>query len=93
MNKTEFINEIAKKTGFTKKDSTAFINAFIETVQETLSNKESISFIGFGTFKPVIRNARTTKSPATGKVIEVPKKTVAKFYAGKTLSDIVNHTK
>lgn len=90
MNKTEFINEIAKKTGATKKDTTDFVNAFIETVGDTLANNESISFIGFGTFKPVIKKARTMRAPATGQTIEVPEKTVAKFYAGKTLSDKVN---
>ena len=45
--------------------------------------------VGFGTFSTVVREARTGRNPATGKAIKIPKKRVARFKAGKGLSDAV----
>jgi len=39
MNKTELINSIASKSGLSKKNSEAALNAFIASVEEALKNK------------------------------------------------------
>jgi DNA-binding protein HU-beta len=36
LNKTDLINEVAVKTGMTKKDTEKVVNAFFDTVQGTL---------------------------------------------------------
>ena len=48
--KNELSGIIAEKTGSTKKQSTQFIDAFLETVGEQLAKGESVRLIGFGTF-------------------------------------------
>lgn len=51
MSKTELVAAIAEKTGLTKKDSEAAVNAFIGTVTEQLKKGEKVQLIGFGTFE------------------------------------------
>lgn len=89
MNKNELIEAIADKSGLTKKDSKAALEATLETITEVLSNKGEVSLIGFGTFKTVKKDARTAKVPGTNKTVEVPATTGAKFKVGKALKDAV----
>lgn len=87
MNKNEFIDAVADKTGLTKKDSKAALDATLETITEVLSKGDSVSFIGFGTFSVAKRAARTARVPGTGAEVKVPETTVVKFKVGKALKD------
>ena len=89
MNKAEFIDAVAAKAGLSKKDAKGAVDAVLDTITEALVKKESVSFIGFGTFATAERAARTAKVPGTDKTVEVPAKTVAKFKASKALKDAV----
>lgn len=51
MNKTELVESIAQKTGLSKKDSESALNAFLDTVKETLKNDDKIQLVGFGSFE------------------------------------------
>lgn len=66
MNKNEFIDAIATKSGLTKKDAGAALDATLETITETLASGDSVSFIGFGTFSVGSRAARSGVNPSTG---------------------------
>lgn len=85
MNKVELIDAIASKSGLTKKDSKAALEAVLETITETLSKKEQVALVGFGTFYTSERAARTATVPGTDKTVNVAATTVAKFKAGKIL--------
>ena len=89
MNKAEFIDAVAAKTGLSKKDTKAALEASLETITETLAKKETVSFIGFGTFSTSDRAARVARVPGTGAEVQVPATTVAKFKVGKALKDAV----
>ena len=89
MNKNDFIDIVAEKSGLTKKDSKAALDAVLETITETLSKGDSVSFIGFGTFSTSTRDERTARVPATGAEVKVPATKVAKFKVGKALKDAV----
>ena len=73
------------KSGLSKKDAKGAINAVLETITETLSRKEQVSLVGFGTFSVSERAARTAKVPGTDKTVDVAATTFAKFKAGKIL--------
>ena len=90
MNKAEFIDAVAAKAGLSKKDAKGAVDAVFETITEALVKKESVSFIGFGTFAVSERAARTAKVPGTDKTVEVPATTVAKFKVGKALKEAVS---
>ena len=90
MNKAEFIDAIAAKAGLSKKDAKGAVDAVLETITESLVKKDSVSFIGFGTFATADRAARTAKVPGTDRTVDVPATTVAKFKVGKALKEAVS---
>ncbi len=79
MTKTEIIDAVAEKSGLTKKDSKAAVDAVLETITEALVKKDSVAFVGFGTFLVGQRAARVAQVLGTGKTVNVPVTTVAKF--------------
>lgn len=87
MNKTDLINEVAVKTGMTKKDTEKVVNALFDTVQGTLQTGEKVQLIGFGTFEVRQRQARKGRNPQTGQEISIPATKVPAFKAGKALKD------
>jgi DNA-binding protein HU-beta len=87
LNKTDLINEVAVKTGMTKKDTEKVVNAFFDTVQGTLKTGEKVQLIGFGTFEVRQRQARKGRNPQTGQEISIPATKVPAFKAGKALKD------
>lgn len=89
MNKSEFIDAVASKTGLTKKDAGAALDAALETITEALSKGDSVSFIGFGTFSTSKRAARSGVNPSTGAKIQIAESTVAKFKVGAKLKEAV----
>ncbi|MDD5868058.1 MAG: HU family DNA-binding protein [Succinatimonas sp.] len=90
MNKSQLVESIAKKSGLTNKDSAAAVNAFLESVKESLSKGEAVTLIGFGSFLVRDRAARSGRNPRTGKVVDIPAVKVPAFKAGKPLKDAVN---
>ncbi|BBM39125.1 histone family protein DNA-binding protein [Leptotrichia hofstadii] len=89
MSKKEFVDAYAKATGETKKRSEELVNQFLETVEKTLLNGDSVQFVGWGTFEVKERAARTGINPQTKKEIKIPAKKVVKFKVGKKLADSV----
>ncbi len=89
MNKSELIEAIASKSGLTKKDAGAALDAFTSTVTETLSKKDTVALIGFGTFSTSARAARDGVNPSTGAKIKIAATTVAKFKVGAKLKEAV----
>ena len=90
MNKIEFIDAVASKTGLTKKDTKAAVEAVLETITETLAKGESVAFIGFGAFNVKDRAARTATVPGTTKTVQVAASKAVSFKAGKDLRSKVN---
>ena len=89
MNKSEFISAVAEKAGLTQKDAKGAVDAVLETITEVLVKKDSVAFVGFGTFSTAERAARVAKVPGTDKTVNVPATTVAKFKVGKALKEAV----
>ncbi len=90
MNKKEFIEAIAAKTGKSKVETTEFVEAFVTTVEDTLVSGDSIRLIGFGTFEVRERGARTSRNPKTGEKIEVAASKAPAFKVGASLKKAVN---
>ena len=77
----------------TKKDSEKAVGALLETIKTAVAKKQKVQLIGFGTFEPRVRAARTGKNPRTGEAIKIAKATVPAFKAGKAFKDVVNKKK
>ena len=91
MKKAEFIDEISKKTGISKKEVSQVIEAAMQTITEALQKGDSVSFIGFGSFSVTKRAPRTTKIPGTNTTVEVPETKTVKFKTGKQLKEAVTN--
>ena len=89
MNKADLIEEVAKILG-TKKDAQAAVDCVFATISEALKSDDTVTLVGFGTFKVDKRQARKGRNPRTGEALDIPARNVPKFNPGKALKDAVN---
>ncbi|HEV3411219.1 MAG TPA: HU family DNA-binding protein, partial [Puia sp.] len=75
--------------GINKKQATAALDSFTDTIAKTLKKGDKVTLVGFGTFSVSKRAARTGRNPQTGAAIKIKAKKVAKFKAGAILSSKV----
>ena len=71
MGKEALVSAIAEKTGISKKDAKAAVEALTATVVESVKECKEIRLIGFGTFKKAHRDARKGRNPQTGEEIQI----------------------
>lgn len=91
MNKAELVSKMAEKSDLTKKDAEIALNAFMETVEESLVDGDKVQLVGFGTFDVRERKPRQGRNPRNPEqVIEIPASKAPVFKAGKTLKEKVN---
>ena len=88
MNKKDLINEVAKVVK-TKKDAQAVVDCVLSSITKALENGDSVSLVGFGTFKVAKRKARKGRNPQTGEEIDIAASKAPKFVAGKALKEAV----
>lgn len=89
MKKAEFITQVASKSGLSKKDTEAVIDMALETITEALVKRDSVAFLGFGSFTAVRKEAREITIPGTTKKVKVPAKFSVRFKPGKLLKEAV----
>jgi len=85
MTKAEFIDEVARKTGHSKKDAGDAVEAVLSTISDTLKRGGDVTFTGFGKFTVQARAARTGVNPRTGEKVQIAATKVPKFSAGSQL--------
>ena len=89
MTKADLVDEIAERTGLTKKDVAETVDEFLSAVTRALEAGRHIEIRGFGTFKVKDRKARIARNPRTGEAVEVPARRVPVFKVSKELKDKV----
>lgn len=90
MSKQQLVEMMASKAGLTKADAARALDAFMESVTETLKKGDKVSLVGFGTFVTSKREARTGRNPRTGETVNIAARTAATFKAGAKLKDALN---
>ncbi len=89
MNKEELVKEVSKKAKVSQKAAADVIAATLETVTKTVAKGQKVTLVGFGTFEPRKRAARSGRNPQTGATIKIAAKTVPAFSAGKKFKEAV----
>ena len=79
MNKSDLIDALSTKADITKVEAGRVLDLLLEEVMSAVAQGDSVTLIGFGTFKPAERAARVGKNPKTGVTIMIPATTVPKF--------------
>lgn len=90
MTKQEFVGKVATKSGLSQRDAAKAVDAFLESVTETLKGGDSVSFTGFGKFSTSQRAAREGVNPRNpSQKVHIAAARVPKFSAGSSLKSAV----
>ena len=82
MNKAELIEIVAKEADLSKAAAASALDAVTAAIVKAVSKGDTVTLIGFGTFKSSKRAARTGRNPQTGKELKIAATTVPRFTAG-----------
>ena len=83
--KTDIINEIATSTGIAKKDVSAVVESFMETIKDSLlEKKENVYLRGFGSFIVKHRAEKTARNISKNTTITIPAHDFPSFKPAKT---------
>lgn len=88
MNKGDLINEVAKVTT-KKQQAQEAVDCVLSAITKALQEKDTVTLVGFGTFKVVERKTRQGRNPRTGEEITIEGKYIPRFIPGKALKDAV----
>jgi DNA-binding protein HU-beta len=90
MNKQEFVVELAKRSQLDRRDAAKAVDAFLETITDTLRSGGEVAFTGFGKFQTQDRKARMGVNPRNPtEKVHIPAARVPKFSAGSQLKATV----
>ena len=90
MNKTQLIDAVADGTGMSKAVAEKMLDVAIDTITRALKDGDSVTIVGFGTFRASERAARSGRNPRTGEAIAIKAARIPKFSAGKAFKDALN---
>lgn len=92
MTKQEFVAEVARRSQLTVRDAGKAVDAFLDTITDTLREGGDVAFTGFGKFQTQQRAARTGVNPRNpNEKVHIPSARVPKFSAGSALKSAVRN--
>ena len=90
MTKADIVREIAKKTGIENATVLASVEAFMETVKESLAKEENVYLRGFGSFILKKRAAKTARNISKNTTLIIPEHNIPAFKPAKTFAEMIN---
>ena len=90
MTKAELIDDIVQRSGLTRAQAKAGLDAFVAAVVASLKRGEEVRLVGFGSFTPVSRSAGLARNPRTGAQVKRPASKTARFRIGDALKTALN---
>lgn len=88
MNKAEFVDRIAARTG-DRQAAKEVVDVAIDEIQRAVVKGEKVSFAGFGVFEKRQRAARMARNPRTGEAVKVKKTVIPAFRPGTGFKELV----
>lgn len=82
MNKSELIEIVAAASDLSKVAAGKALDALIASITKAVTKGDTVTLVGFGTFKSSKRAARVGRNPQTGKELKIAATTVPRFTAG-----------
>ena len=89
MTKADIVNEIAKSTGIDKATVLTTVEAFMESVKDSLSKNENVYLRGFGSFVVKQRAEKTARNISKNTTIIIPAHNIPSFKPAKTFVSVV----
>jgi|GEM_PF-128058 len=91
MKKSDFIAEVAKRTGVPRTKADEAVNAMIDVITDTLRSGDRLTLTGFGTFEVRERAARPGINIRTKEKITIAASKRPVFNAGAVLKNAVSN--
>jgi DNA-binding protein HU-beta len=89
MNRRDLVAELAERTDTDKRTADANLQAFIDTITDTVAGGEVVVISGFAKFARVDRPARMGRNPQTGEAIRIKASRRARVTPLKAFKDAV----
>ena len=86
MTKADIVNEITKNTGIDKVTVLTTLEAFMDTVKDSLSKEENVYLRGFGSFVVKKRAQKTARNISKNTTIIIPEHNIPAFKPAKTFT-------
>lgn len=94
MTKADIVNEISKNTGIEKITVQKTVEAFMETVKDSLAKEKNVYLRGFGSFIVKQRAQKTARNISKNTTIIIPAHSIPSFKPAKTfVSKVKNNIK
>lgn len=89
MNKSELINEVARKTGLSRREAEVGVQSMLDMIVNEMAKGGKVTLTGFGTFDVGKRMARAGVNPRTGDPIKIPASKMPRFKPSRNVRDKV----
>ncbi len=93
MTKADIVNEISKNTGIEKVTVQKAVEAFMDTIKESLVEKNNVYLRGFGSFIIKTRAKKTARNISKNPTIVIPEHNIPPFKSTKVLVSDVQDNK
>ncbi|NJM15092.1 MAG: integration host factor subunit beta [Bacteroidales bacterium] len=93
MTKADIVNEVSKNTGIEKITVQKTVEAFMETVKDSLVKQNNVYLRGFGSFIVKKRAQKTARNISKNTTIIIPEHFIPSFKPAKSFVSKVKTTK
>ena len=88
--KSDLVHAAARAGNLSKTAAGEAVNAVFDAIVTSVAKGNRVTVVGFGTFLPRKRKARSGRNPVNGKEIRISAKTVPAFSAGQGFKEAVS---
>lgn len=89
MTKADLVSEIATKTGLDKTSVLIVVEAFMDTIKQSLSIKKDVYLRGFGSFILKRRAQKTARNISRNTTIVIPEHDIPAFKPSKIFMQLI----
>lgn len=86
MTKADIVSEIAKSTGVAKVQVQAIVEAFMESIKTSLTQKNNVYLRGFGSFIVKKRAKKVARNISKNTTITIPEHNIPAFKPAKSFA-------
>ncbi len=86
MTKADIVSEIAKSTGVEKVQVQAIVEAFMDSIKTSLTNKNNVYLRGFGSFIVKKRAQKVARNISKNTTITIPEHDIPAFKPAKSFA-------
>jgi DNA-binding protein HU-beta len=89
VNRSQLLNAYAESMEVSRREADEALTALTDLITATVSSGEDVAISGFAKFRRIDRPARMARNPATGEMVHVKAKRVARITPLKAFKDAV----